>query len=169
MARHPSRIGEISVSARNPPLLFPRVSLAGFCSSSSSSSCSAALPPLFTQRNPRRACHARCIVVLSGAISLSVSQGHRNPRCALTCPPTSRTSRATPQRRAHISRHALRLLDFKNLVHPPVVAERPFCSFACTRNRHEPRRRLHFLFFLSFHPSSPPLLFLRSIVSLLRR
>lgn len=73
VARHPSRIGEISVSARNPPLLFPRVPLAGFCSSCSSSSSCAALPPLFTPRNPRRACHARCIVVLSGAISLSVS------------------------------------------------------------------------------------------------
>lgn len=40
VAKHPSRIGEISVSARNPPLLFSRVPPAGFCPSSSSSSSS---------------------------------------------------------------------------------------------------------------------------------
>lgn len=146
VARHPSRIGEISVSARNPPLLFPRVPLAGFCSSCSSSSC-AALPPLFTPRNPRRACHVRCIVVLSGAISLSVSQGHRNPWCALTCPPTSRTSR-----RSVYTYRDTRLDCLISRIWSTLRAERPFCSFACTRNRREPWRRLHFFFSPSFHP-----------------
>lgn len=145
VARHPSRIGEISVSARNPPLLFPRVPLAGFCSSYSSSSSCAALPPLFTPRNPRRACHARCIVVLSGAISLSVSQGHRNPWCALTCPPTSRTSRTTPQKRVHVSRHALRLLDFKNLVHPS--SRKAFLFFCVHPQSARTVTSLTFLFF----------------------
>lgn len=162
VARHPSRIGEISVSARNPPLLFPRVPLAGFCSSCSSSSSCAALPPLFTPRNPRRACHARCIVVLSGAISLSVSQGHRNPWCALTCPPTSRTSRTTPQKRVHVSRHALRLLDFKNLVHPS--SRKAFLFFCVHPQSARTVTSLTFLFF-----SLLSSLFLRSIVSLLRR
>lgn len=52
------RIGEISVSAPTPNPL-----------------------------KPHRACHARCIVVLSPAISLSVSQQH-SPLSGITCPPT---------------------------------------------------------------------------------
>lgn len=122
----------------------------------------AALPPLFTQRNPRRACHARCIVVLSGAISLSVSQGHRNPWCALTCPPTSRTSRTTPQRRAHISRHALRLLDFKNLVHPP--PRKTFLFFCVHPQSARTATSLTFPFFFSTPPFFYPL-FLFSFLS----
>lgn len=123
VASHPSRIGEISVSARNPPLrrrYLPPVPLAR--------SPLRALPYLLSLlRKPRRACHARCIVVLSTAISLSVSRRHRNPSRAhvLTSPPTSRT-------RTCSASHALKNA-FPSVSIP---RENPLC-----RTQHAPARR----------------------------
>jgi len=55
-------------------------------------------------RKPRRACHARCIVVLSTAISLSVSRRHRNPSRARV----NLSTHVTHTHITHLTHHAFK-------------------------------------------------------------
>lgn len=128
VASHPSRIGEISVSARNPPLRRR-------CPPAAPRSLAPRLLPLSPiLRKPRRACHARCIVVLSTAISLSVSRRHRNPSRARVNLSTHVTHTRTHTRtRAHLPHSRTH-----RRVHSPRKSR--FVAAAC-RPRDRPRRR----------------------------